>query len=170
MPLYGVSHDGPHLCIVYPFMSGSSLAAAIVEKRKVRQVEGMVLEEDCENYFSGVCCLSHAPLWSPVLCVSSAVYHCRARDPTCNMSAMVVVPSTLPFSSFGALHFTSLPPSLSPSLLLPFLLQTLVPIVRMTILRDVASALDYLHTKGKTPLVHRDVKRCVQHITLAADT
>ena len=34
MPLYGVSQDGPHLCIVYPYMSGGSLKAAI-ENEKV---------------------------------------------------------------------------------------------------------------------------------------
>lgn len=54
MPLYGVSQDGPHLCIVYPFMSGSSLAAAIKEKRKVRQAEGTLLEDTSDIYFTGV--------------------------------------------------------------------------------------------------------------------
>lgn len=32
------------------------------------------------------------------------------------------------------------------------------PHQRLSIIRDIASALEYLHTKGKTPLIHRDVK------------
>jgi hypothetical protein len=35
------------------------------------------------------------------------------------------------------------------------------PHQRLSIIRDIASALEYLHTKGKTPLIHRDVKRYI---------
>ena len=38
---------------------------------------------------------------------------------------------------------------------------------RVAILRDIASALDYLHTGNETVLVHRDVKRLDNFIAMA---